>query len=207
MTHELYRSITGGPSLEKLTASLRWYEVCHSDAQALMQRSPLCVYFTLETGTAFDCFIVGLRWLPELHPNQVWIEVADSKAPDALRWSGIYNFRTHRGQLTLGFEADTLLTSVFGESGIVQMYWLERTEGPIATVSDLVACTELEVCESMRSWLDWGAGGRPRLNIETAVASFGILRAALKVEGFRFLGKRHELPEIEEHLSSLYPVD
>jgi hypothetical protein len=59
----------------------------------------------------------------------------------------------------------------------------------------------------MRNWLDWGAGGRPGQNIETAVTSFGILRAALKVEGFRFLGKRHELLEIEEHLSSLYPVD
>jgi hypothetical protein len=59
----------------------------------------------------------------------------------------------------------------------------------------------------MRNWLDWGAEGRPRLNIETAVASFGILRAALKVEGFRFLGERHELSEIEQHLISLYPVD
>lgn len=205
MTHEENLTITHGPSLEMLTASLRWYAGRPRGAQAIRQVPPLSVRFTATD--MFECFVIGLRWLPELHPNQVWIEVADSKAPDALRWSGIYNFRTHRGQLALGFEADTLLTSVFGESGIVQMYWLERTEGPIATVSDLVACTELEVCESMRNWLDWGAGGRPGQNIETAVTSFGILRAALKVEGFRFLGKRHELLEIEEHLSSLYPVD
>jgi len=193
-TKPVHYDLIHGPGPEELFAAHRWRNLsAHGTTTTI--HGPATVKFTISDGVGHvpDEFVVdGLLWEDSDGPNivRVTVKFFHNGEPRGERWSGEYNYRTHKGSLTSERGKEPLTTAGWDEATV------EMLLARVTTVAELVALEEFQVCNLLLDRRTVEACGMSNELAGDAVTRFTALRRELNGRGLHFKGVRHTDEEL-----------